>query len=210
MSEIVLLGDSIFDNARFVGSGGKAVIEHLRSSIQAGWTATLLAVDGNYTTDIATQMTRLPASTTHLAMSAGGNDAIRASGILQQPATTVDAALTAFATELDTFRENYRKALTALLAASKPAMVCTIYDAIPNLPRSRVTALALFNDIIIREAAHQGVPVIDLRSICNDPSDFSTISNIEPSDSGGAKIADAIANMGLRHDFRVPRTTLYV
>ena len=181
-----------------------------RRPVPAGWVATLLAVDGNVTTDIATQMTRLPSSATHLAMSVGGNDAIRASGILQQTTTTVDAALTTFADELDIFRNNYRKALTALLAASKPAMVCTIYDAVPNLTRSKKTALAFYNDIIIREAAHQGLPVIDLRSICNDLSDYSSISSIEPSDSGGAKIADAIANMGLKHDFTVARTTIYV
>ncbi len=212
MSEIVLVGDSIFDNVNYVkpADGEKPVIEHLRSSIPTGWTATLLAVDGNITTDIATQMTKLPSSATHLAMSVGGNDAIQSSGILQQSATSVDSALTTFGVALEDFRDRYRKAMTALLSASKPAMVCTIYDAIPNLTKAKITALALFNDIIIREAAHQGVPILDLRSICDDANDFSSISPIEPSDSGGAKIADAIANMGLRHDFAVPRTTLYV
>jgi hypothetical protein len=212
MCEIVLVGDSIFDNVKYVkpADGEKPVIEHLRNSIPTGWTATLLAVDGNITTDIATQMTKLPSSATHLAMSVGGNDAIQSSGILQQSATSVDAALTTFGVALDEFRDRYRKAMAALLSASKPAMVCTIYDAIPNLTKAKITALALFNDIIIREAAHQGVPILDLRSICDDPTDFSSISSIEPSDSGGAKIAEAIVNMGLRHDFAVPRTTLYV
>ena len=209
MSEIVLVGDSIFDNVRYV-AGGKPVIEHLRNSIPADWTATLLAIDGNTTSGIAAQIARLPPETTHVAMSVGGNDAIQSSGILQQPASSVEVALNTFAVALDEFRTNYRAAMTALLSASKPAMVCTIYDAIPNLVRAQVTALALFNDIIIREAAHQGIPVIDLRSICDEAGDFSAISPIEPSDSGGAKIADAIANMGLRHDFSVPRTTIYV
>lgn len=212
MSEIVLVGDSIFDNIRYVdvAAGEKPVIEHLRKSIPSGWTATLLAVDGNITTDIATQMTKLPSSATHLAMSVGGNDAIQSSGILQQSATSVDAALTTFSVALDDFRGRYRKAMTALLSASRPAMVCTIYDAIPNLTKAKVTALALFNDIIIREAAHQGVPILDLRSICDDSTDFSSVSPIEPSDAGGAKIADAIANMGLLHDFSTPRSTIYV
>jgi hypothetical protein len=212
MSEIVLIGDSIFDNIRYVkpAVGEKPVIEHLGNIIPAGWKATLLAHDGDITSHIAIQMTKLPSSATHLAMSVGGNDAIQSSGILQQSATSVDTALTTFSDALDDFRDRYRKAMAALLSASKPAMVCTIYDAVPNLTKAEVTALALFNDIIIREAAHQGVPILDLRGICDDPTDFSSVSPIEPSDSGGAKIADAIANMGLRHDFAVPRTTLYV
>ena len=212
MSEIVLVGDSIFDNVKYVkpADGEKPVIEHLRSSIPTGWTATLLAVDGNITTDIVTQMTKLPSSATHLAMSVGGNDAIQSSGILQQSAISVDAALTTFGVALEDFRDRYRKAMTALLSASKPAIVCTIYDAIPNLTKAKITALALFNDIIIREAANQGVPILDLRSICDDPTDFSSVSVIEPSDTGGAKIAEAIVTMGLRHDFTVPRTSIYV
>lgn len=212
MSEIVLLGDSIFDNVRYVkpADGEKPVIEHLRDSVPAGWVATLLAVDGNITSDIATQMTKLPSTATHLAMSVGGNDAIQASGILQQSTTTVDAALTSFSVLLEDFRDRYRKALAALLSVSKPAMVCTIYDAIPNLTKSQITALALFNDIIIREAAHQGVPILDLRSICDDASDFSSVSVIEPSDSGAAKIADAIVTMGLQHNFTTPHASIYV
>lgn len=212
MSEIVLLGDSIFDNVRYVkpANGEKSVIEHLRDRVLTGWIATLLAVDGNVSTDIATQMTKLPSSATHLAMSVGGNDAIQSSGILQQSVTSIDAALTTFSVALEDFRDRYRKAMAALLSVSTPAMVCTIYDAIPNLTKAQITALALFNDVIIREAAHQGVPVLDLRSICDDASDFSPVSVIEPSDTGGAKIADAIVTMGLRHDFSVPRTTLYV
>lgn len=212
MNEIVLVGDSIFDNINYVkpAVGEKPVIEHLRNSIPTGWTATLLAVDGNITTDIATQMSKLPSSATHLAMSVGGNDAIQSSSILQKPAVSVEEALTTFGEALEDFRDRYRKAMASVLSASKPVMVCTIYDAIPNLTKAKVTALALFNDIIIREAAHQGVPILDLRSICDDASDFSSVSPIEPSDSGGAKIADAITNMGLQHDFSIPRTIIYV
>ncbi len=45
MNHVVLLGDSIFDNARDV-PGGPSVIEHLRRILPAGWQATLLAQAG--------------------------------------------------------------------------------------------------------------------------------------------------------------------
>jgi hypothetical protein len=49
----------------------------------------------------------------------------------------------------------------------------------------------MFNDAILRVAFHFGLSVIDLRLICADPSDYA--NPIEPSGTGGAKIAHAIA-----------------
>jgi hypothetical protein len=42
---IVLLGDSILDNASYV-PGGPSVVEHVRRFLPTGWKATLVAVDG--------------------------------------------------------------------------------------------------------------------------------------------------------------------
>lgn len=46
MSHVVLLGDSIFDNAAYV-RGGPPVILQLRSKLPQGWQATHLAVDAS-------------------------------------------------------------------------------------------------------------------------------------------------------------------
>ena len=54
MSEIVLLGDSIFDNAPYVGSGGKAVIEYLRSSTEVFTTSVLVKIDSQKPHDLLT------------------------------------------------------------------------------------------------------------------------------------------------------------
>jgi hypothetical protein len=43
MSHVVLLGDSIFDNARYV-PGRPAVIEQVRQALPRHWQATLLAI----------------------------------------------------------------------------------------------------------------------------------------------------------------------
>ena len=55
---IVLLGDSIFDNAKYVPDG-LPVIEHLRQIIPPNWQATLLAVDGDATPDVFGQTKRI-------------------------------------------------------------------------------------------------------------------------------------------------------
>ena len=46
MGHVVLLGDSIFDNARYV-PGGPSVTDHLRRSLPREWQVTLLACDGS-------------------------------------------------------------------------------------------------------------------------------------------------------------------
>jgi len=53
-----------------------------------------------------------------------------------------------------------------------------------------VTALKLFNDLIVREAFARGVPLIDLRLICDRDEDYA--NPIEPSSVGGEKIARAV------------------
>jgi hypothetical protein len=67
----VLLGDSIFDNARYT-SGGPAVESQVRKLLPSKWNLTLLAVDGSSTDDIPGQMLLLPNDATHLVLSVGG------------------------------------------------------------------------------------------------------------------------------------------
>lgn len=90
------------------------------------------------------------------------------------------------------FDARYRSALLSATALGLPLLICTIYDQVPGLtPRLR-TALSLFNDVILKAAMHHGLPVLDLRAVCTDAADYSTVSPIEPSTGGGEKIAAAI------------------
>jgi hypothetical protein len=208
MGHVVLLGDSIFDNARYVPDR-PAVIEQLRQSLPPGWLATLLAVDGHMTEDVAGQLAGLPHDATHLVVSAGGNDALGESSILGEPACTVGDALALVYGALSRFRRSYSAMLQALAAAGKPTTVCTVYDAIPDLGSAERAALAGFNEVILREAVSAGLPLIDLRLVCDRPGDYSHVSRIEPSMVGGAKISRVIADVVTRHDFGQRRSTIY-
>ena len=90
------------------------------------------------------------------------------------------------------FAAEYRQLLGELRKTGKPLTVCTVYDAIPGLDTAEIAGLCVFNDIITRSAFAAGATLVDLRLICNERSDYSTISPIEPSAAGGAKIARAI------------------
>jgi hypothetical protein len=209
MGHVVLLGDSIFDNARYVPDR-PPVIEQVRQALPRGWLASLLAVDGHITEDVATQLKGLPAGATHLVVSAGGNDALGESVVLGEAACTVGDALSLFQEVRIRFRGPYRAMLRVLSDLGKPAAVCTVYDAIPGLGPAEQAALAGLNEVILREAFAAGLPVIDLRLVCDRPADYSHVSPIEPSAVGGAKIARVIAQVVTTHDFGAGRSVIYV
>ncbi|MUK03221.1 SGNH/GDSL hydrolase family protein [Vibrio cholerae] len=191
MGHAVLLGDSIFDNTRYV-DGGPDVVAHLRAALPRDWRATLLAVDGDVTSGVERQLRALPADATHLVVSVGGNDALGYRHLLQRPVTGVPDALLAFHSAQEDFMRDYTAMLDAVLAAGLDAAVCTIYDTPASEPGHAVirTALAFFNDCITRAAFSRGVAVIDLRLVCDADGDYA--NPIEPSVQGGGKIATAI------------------
>jgi hypothetical protein len=161
------------------------------------------------TTDVADQLVNLPAGATHLVASAGGNDALGQSSILSQPARTVGEALSVIQQVRVRFGASYRAMVRALIAFGKPAAVCTVYDSIPGLRPADQAALAIFNEVILREAFLARLPVIDLRIVCDRESDYSQVSPIEPSSAGGAKIARVIAELVSTHEFGTGRSTIY-
>ena len=71
------------------------------------------------------------------------------------------------------------------------------------------TALSVFNDVILREAFSAKVPVIDLRLLCDDALDYSSVSPIEPSVAGGEKIVRAIVSVVTEHNFTVHRSAVF-
>ena len=175
MSHVVLLGDSIFDNERYV-PGGPAVIEHLRRVLPKGWRATLLARDGDRAVDVPGQLAGLPADATHLIVSAGGNDALEHILLFQEPASSVGEAMVRLAEMREEFLQAYRRMLEAALQSGKSAAVCTIYDAIPGLPRGRTPALPL--SMRFCAGRRFRLPLIDLRLICNEASDYAATSRL--------------------------------
>lgn len=189
---IVLLGDSIFDNAFYV-PGGPSVIENLRRVLPKSDKATLVAVDGATVASVFGQIERIPDDATHIVLSAGGNDALWMAGnIFSQSATDVRSSLQQLAEAVMEFKRGYRKLVSDLRALQRKLTVCTVYDAVPGLDSSEIAGLCVFNDTITRTAFENGATLIDLRIICHEATDYSSLSPIEPSASGGGKIARAI------------------
>ncbi len=210
MAHVVLFGDSIFDNKAYVGENGKDVITHLRERLPNDWQATLKAVDGSLIENVTEQLLDIPFNTTHFVISTGGNNAIMNSDVLQMKAGNSAEVLKEIADRREIFERHYEKMLQNVLLKNLPTAVCTIY--FPNFPeaifqRLAVTALSVFNDVIIRQAIANNLPIIDLRLICNEAADYANA--IEPSDKGGKKIAAKILELINKHEFSNRRTEVF-
>jgi hypothetical protein len=191
-SHVALLGDSIFDNASYT-KGEPDVVTHLRSMLPPTWRASLLAVDGSRSRDLVKQLVHVGSDVTHAVVSIGGNDVLHHADLLNYPVTSTFQALRLFGERAGSFEVDYRAAIRAALLLERPLTVCTVYNgnlSAEEAPIARV-ALTPFNDVIVRVALEHRLPIIDLRLVCTQPSDYA--NPIEPSGSGGQKIAFAIA-----------------
>ncbi len=209
MTHVVLLGDSIFDNAAYTG-GAPDVVGQLRRRLPQGSKATLGAVDGGMIGDIGGQLQRLPADATHLILSVGGNDALGHIDFLGAPAGSTAEALLGLSGIAAEFERGYHAMLEEVLAHGLPTAICTIYY--PRFPDTTlqtiaVTALSVFNDCIVRAALVHRLPLLDLRFVCTEEGDYA--DPIEPSARGGEKIAGAIAEM-LQRGFAGGATEVFV
>ena len=209
MAHIVLLGDSIFDNKAYVG-GEPDVIEHLRAMIAPGWAATLKAVDGSLVENVGSQLASSPETVTHFVISTGGNNALMNADVLNLQVSTSAEVFTVLSNRLEEFERQYQKMLETVLRRNLPVTVCTIYNpnfAEPALQKIATAALSNFNDVIIRRAITAGIPFLDLRLICSEKADYA--NEIEPSSTGGRKIAAKILEVVENHDFANKRTRVY-
>jgi hypothetical protein len=210
MKNVVLLGDSIFDNQSYVG-GGPDVVAQLRGELPSGWTATLAARDGSTTADVKDQLNSMPKDATHLVVSAGGNDALQEKVLIEEEARSVAEVLDKLAKIKAAFTRSYGAMLDGVTKRKLPVAVCTIYEARYQDSTTRQIAgagLTIFNDVITREAFARGLPVVDLRLVFDADADYA--NDIEPSVKGGAKIAKAIAALVTTHDFTRRRSEIYV
>jgi len=190
---IVLLGDSIFDNGPYVDAG-HSVSELLAANLKDA-EISLLAVDGDVTTDVNQQLNAMPCAATHVFVSCGGNDALRSIPKINRSANTVGGALHILREVTEDFRLNYKAMLSSILSKHSSPIACTIYNRVPGLSDIAKTALSIFNEIILEEAFALDVPIIDLRIIFNNEEDFSPVSPIEPSVHGGRKIVKRISDI---------------
>jgi hypothetical protein len=135
-------------------------------------------------------------------VSVGGNDALMNIDLIRTPVKSTTEALLLFRARISQFELSYRRAIDKVLSLGRRTAICTIYNGDLDPPERDPARMLLmmFNDVILRCGFERHLSVIDLRLICNEKTDYA--NPIEPSGSGGLKIAKAIASWLADHEAR--------
>lgn len=205
ITSLHLLGDSIFDNKAYVSEGG--TVEDQLANLLPKIRHLLWANDGDTTTEtfeVLKDMHGVYVDNESVAavLSVGGNDALQAAHVMLEPAEKVFDAFTAIGKHVAQFKRSYEYVIDRLMDSyvQENIAIATIYDKIPEYqdglvgPNERL-ALGLYNNVITEIASRRKLKLLDLRVICDDPSHYSTVSPIEPSEEGGKVIAQEIAKL---------------
>ena len=193
MPRVVLLGDSILDNAPYTVPHPDTTA-HLSRKLGSGWSVERLAEDGAIMSDIGGQLSRLEGRAEVAVLSIGGNDLIAHIGVLDRPASRSSEVLRDLASIAEAFTSSYQAVAAAVADRAERVILCTVYEVqlepVPYAKLARVP-LAVLNDRIVRTGTRLRLDVLELRSVCTEPADF--VLQIEPSAKGAEKIASAIA-----------------
>jgi hypothetical protein len=192
---LVLLGDSILDNASYTRPAPDTT-HHLGSILGDSWTVERLAQDGATIADVRFQLADLPARSDCIVLSVGGNDAADHIDLLERPASSAAEVLHELARIADDFVNAYRELATGIVPRTPRLILCTIYEpplSDPEVARLARVPLGLLNDRIVQVAGRLRLEVLDLRTVCTETADF--VKQIEPSARGAQKIATAIATL---------------
>lgn len=152
----------------------------------------------------------IPSEATHIGICVEGGWAIEMSGVLRGDAQSISDALYSLAAAADQFEAVFAQLIAAAVEAGVPTIVCTLVPARhQEASRQRVaaTALAIFNDRILRSATAAKLSVVDLRLVCDEDSDYASETLL--SRSGVRKVAN-VARSALYEISREPgRTRVY-
>ena len=133
----------------------------------------------------------IPAQATHIGICVDGGWAIETSGLLKGRAQSIQDALDTLAAAADEFENMFAGLIAAAAEAGVPTIVCTLVPARyvdPSRERVAATALAIFNDRILRRAIAARLSIVELRLVCDEDSDYASETLL--SHAGVRKVAN--------------------
>jgi len=152
----------------------------------------------------------IPLDATHIGICVDGGWAIESSGLLRGGAASIGEALESLAVAADQFEEIFARLIASALEAGLPTVVCTLVPSRhqeASLRRVAGSALAIFNDRILRQAFWAKLSVVELRLVCDEDGDYASETLL--SRAGVRKVAN-VARSALYEVSREPgRTRVY-
>jgi len=190
--KIVLFGDSILNNTRYVASG-KSVTASLKRMY--GDNLQTYAQDGAYISNIYGQVEQhetyggwddAGSSKTHIIISVGGNDLLNALNMGDLDDSKVTHLSSKYERLLNYIRGKYPNAVLHLL---------NVYQPVDDVFTSAAAQIEKWNDSVYKASTGGGkksqvTNVVKIDEVCVNESDF--VNTIEPSVKGGKKIVSLI------------------
>lgn len=209
MPTIVLLGDSSFNNVKYVPAGS-SILELLRPRLPEGVKAVSRALEGNTILDVISQAGKLPSEASHLFVSVGMADAMKHEGIYFRKKVNAIAVFEQLYLIREGFRDKYQAMVRKLLSLRLSLTIATLYTPNPShqdMRQALSAGMAVFNDAILDAAREHGLPVLDMQALVRAPADYA--DPMHPSAEAGQRIAECIAAIASGHDFAAGRTVLH-
>lgn len=207
---IVLLGDSTLDNGRYLNlARGELSVERqlAKRCAERGWEMTVLAQDGSMLEDVRQrQLPLIPECTTHVIMSASGNDLLSLLNQMVVSNFTLSSMYGAIGAGMRRVAETYHDILKSLKSMGVHLACCTVYQ--PNFNHLLFKALVVFslglhNSRIKESSTELDCSVIDLASLFDTGDDFA--NPLELSTRGGSKVVGNIASFVEDHPITMLR-----
>lgn len=140
----------------------------------------------------------IPEDATHVVISIEGAWAIEQSGLLRGGTHTISEALETLAAAADEFESILDGIIAAARETGLPTLLCTLVPARSAgsaQQRAVTTALAIFNDRLLRRAIAEKLSIVDMRAVCTDDADYAS--------------ATVLSRAGVRKTANVIRAALY-
>jgi lysophospholipase L1-like esterase len=196
---VLLLGDSIVDNAEYVRPREPDVASQL-ASLLPSHTVIRRAVDGAKSGDVLAWQTDEVENAGHVILSAGGNDALEHIDLLEDAGERrAKDVLVSLWSVREQFRRSYVTLLARLALARRPVLVLTVYNPCFHAhgfdtayQQAAEGAISIINDVIQQEARRRSFDILELRTLFTDQADYA--NPIEPSAIGGAKLAKCMSD----------------
>jgi hypothetical protein len=199
----VLLGDALQNIDLGLGDAERALVPQPRNP----WKLTVLRAE-----DVLQKrhVRAFPEDATHIAISIAGGWAIESSGLLRGQAQSIHEALDTLAAAADEFDGAFAGLVAAALETGLPTVVCTLVPSRfsePSQQRVAGTALAIFNDRVVRRAFGARLPIVDLRMVCDEEADYASESLL--SHTGVRKVANVLRSALYDISRSVERSRVY-
>ena len=178
---IVLIGDSILNNSNYILTEGKAIPDLIKTGHPNTYN---FAKDDAVITECATQIEQIPAENntpqTYIFVSAGGNNILNSHYTISKE--MIETFFQQYSTLLYSLKSKFSKAQIYLL---------TLYYPLESQFKSLYPFIEQWNSLLSEFVEkNSDFKLIRTNKLMNFKADF--INSVEPSEIGGAKIANAI------------------